>query len=75
MGIGIVFCFMEVNLIKSIERSGLRGMPMDQNVKQVMALFPSTYCAFEMVNVLRIFYMLLFNISCLISIVFIENEG
>lgn len=40
-----------------------------------MGLFPSTYCAFEMVNVLRIFYMLLFNISCLVAIVFIENEG
>lgn len=75
LGIGIVFLFAEVHLIKAVEKAAFRGVLMDTNIEMIMKLFPTHYCAFEMIQVFRILYMLVFNICCLTSLVYSENEG
>jgi len=48
---------------------------MDLNIEKIMEIFPPHYCAFEIIRVFRIFYMLIFNICCLVTLVYTENEG
>ena len=74
MGLGIMFCIDEIQLIQDVSAFIKEGQKSDASVQRILSLFPSSYCTFEVVTVARLGYFLLFNLVCAISITYVLND-
>jgi len=74
MGLAIIFCSMEIQYLQSLKGNIQEGTPYNENIKTIVNLFPSNYCAFELILFVRLLYFLLFNLICLVSIELIETD-
>ena len=74
-GVGIMFCMTEVQLLQEWKSNLLQGTQLNPGIETIMGVFPATYCAFEIITMLRIVFFWLFNIVCSNSLCFEQDEN
>ena len=74
MGLGIVICMTEVRLLSDVAAQIEQGFAGDPQLAQLMLLFPSSWCTFETIQILRMIYFFCFECVCAFSIIFVADE-
>lgn len=74
MGLGIIFCITEVQILQDVQAQILEGQAPDRRIATLMSYFPNHYCAFECVTVLRMVFFLAFNVINAYSLCLTVNE-
>lgn len=74
MGLGIIFCITEVQILQDVQARILEGTKADQRIATLLSLFPPNYCAFEVIVLLRIAFFCCFNIVNGYSTVFVVDD-
>jgi hypothetical protein len=74
MGLGIIFCMTEVQILQDVQAQILDGKDTDPRVATLLGFFPASYCAFEVIVLLRTFFFLWFNIINAYSICYIVDD-
>ena len=62
MGLGIIFCITEVQILQDVQARILEGTPADRRIETLLALFPVNYCAFEIIVLMRSAFFCCFNV-------------
>jgi|LauGreDrversion4_2_1035121.scaffolds.fasta_scaffold683997_2 hypothetical protein len=74
MGIGIIFCMTEIQLLQDLKSQISEGQAPNERIATLINFFPKSYCAFEVIVILRILFFLCFNIVNSYSICFIVDD-
>jgi len=75
MGLGIMFCMSEVQLLQDVQATILDGQVPNKSIATLLSIFPSTYCAFEVIVLLRTTFFLFFGVICANSLCFEIDES
>jgi hypothetical protein len=68
MGLGIMFCLGEIQILRNVQTSAA-----DHRVAQILSYFPANYCAFEVIQLFRMTFFMLFNVINAYSYCFIND--
>ena len=74
MGLGIIFCITEVQMLQDVKAVIIDGKPADPRLTQLSRIFPKSYCTFEQVMMLRILFFLVFGLINSFSLCFVVSE-
>lgn len=75
MGLGIMFCMTEVQILQDVQSQILDGAPADPSIQTLLKIFPQSYCAFEVIVLLRIVFFAFFNVICANSLCYEVDEA
>jgi hypothetical protein len=64
----------EVQILQDVQAQILDGKDTDPRVATLLGFFPASYCAFEVIVLLRTFFFLWFNIINAYSICYIVDD-
>lgn len=72
MGLGIIFCITEVQVLQDVKATILEGKPADKTIARMLGLFP-TMCAFEFIQLHRATFFMAFNLLNAYSLCFVND--
>jgi hypothetical protein len=75
MGVGIMFCTNEIQLLSAASMQIKEGKSPDAAVQTLLSLFPTFYSTFEVIVLLRIFFFAVFSIINSVSLIFGIDEA
>lgn len=74
MGLGIVICISEVQILMDVGAQIIDGQKSDPKVETMLGFFPSQYCVFEIITLMRLFYFTAFSLICAWSLTYNQDE-
>lgn len=74
MGLGIIFCITELQLLTDVRAVIVDGKPADPRIISLQSIFPKNYCAFEQVLLLRLLFFLAFGLINSYSLCFVVSD-
>jgi hypothetical protein len=73
MGLGIIFCLTEIQLLQDTKAQIVDGKPADKSLAYIQSFFQS-YCTFEIIFLFRITFFLCFNLLNTYSLCFVVDD-
>lgn len=70
-----MFCMSEIQLLQDVLSFLQDGQPQSKHVTALLSIFPRFYCPFEVVTLMRISFILFFNLINIGSICFQTEAG